>query len=335
MAKHVLVTGGAGFIGSHLVERLLADGHEVTSLDAFDDFYDPWVKRANIARHFEYRNFHLAEADIRDQVGLERLCRHDVDAIVHLAARAGVRPSIEQPSLYQDVNIRGTQNLLELARRRGIRQFVFASSSSVYGVNPRVPWREEDAVLLPISPYAGTKVAGELLGHVYSHLYGIRFLAMRFFTVYGPRQRPDLAIHTFARRMLANEPIHLYGDGSTVRDYTYVDDIVEGLVRAIRYDASDYEVINLGNDRTVSLRELVETIGDVLDVAPHVEHLPEQLGDVPRTWASIDKARRLLGYAPATQLRTGVERFAEWIADRLGSSASGYRAPVADAVAVR
>ena len=334
MGKHVLVTGGAGFIGSHLVERLLEEGHEVTSLDAFDDFYDPWVKRANIARHFEYRGFHLVEADIRDRSALERACRADVDTIVHLAARAGVRPSIAQPALYQDVNVSGTQNLLELARSRGIGQFVFASSSSVYGVNPRVPWREEDAVLLPISPYAGTKVAGELLGHVYSHLYGIRFLALRFFTVYGPRQRPDLAIHTFARRLLAGQPIRLFGDGSTVRDYTYVDDVVDGIVRSIAYEGSSYEVINLGNDRTISLRQLVDTIADVLDVAPLVEHLPEQPGDVPRTWASIDKARRLLGYAPATQLRTGIEQFAEWVADRLDRSTPHYQLPAPGAIAV-
>ena len=214
---------------------------------------------------------------------------------------------------YQEINVAGTQNLLELARNRGIRQFVFASSSSVYGVNPNVPWSEDDHVLQPISPYASTKISGELLGHVYAHLHGIRFLALRLFTVYGPRQRPDLAIHKFAGLILNGRPIPLYGDGSTRRDYTYVDDIVAGLRGAMAYEQTPFEVINLGNDRTVSLMELVRALEEVLDRKATIERLPEQPGDVPQTWANIEKARRLLGYRPGTSLLDGLRRFIEWM----------------------
>jgi UDP-glucuronate 4-epimerase len=235
------------------------------------------------------------------------------DVIVHLAARAGVRPSIEDPLGYQDVNVGGTQNLFELARMWNVQQFVFASSSSVYGVNPRVPWSEEDHVLQPISPYASTKVSGELLGHVYSHLYGIRFVALRFFTVYGPRQRPDLAIHKFARAMMAGRPISVFGDGSTRRDYTYIDDIVSGIVAAMLYDRSPYEVINLGNNQTVTLAEMISGLEDALGVRALIERMPEQPGDVPQTWARVDKAAALLGYAPTTRYEAGVARFAEWL----------------------
>src|SRR5687768_1312465 len=218
---HILVTGGAGFIGSHLVDSLLRDGLTVSVLDNFDGFYARRVKERNVEEHRRNPRWRLVEGDIRDLPGLCRQLPERFDAIIHLAAKAGVRPSIEDPLGYQEVNVAGTQNLLELARERGISRFVFASSSSVYGVNPRVPWSEDDHVLQPISPYASTKVAGELLGHVYSHLYGIRFIALRFFTVYGPRQRPDLAIHKFARRMLQGKPIPVFGDGSTRRDYTF------------------------------------------------------------------------------------------------------------------
>src|SRR5919108_4105804 len=243
MSQRALVTGAAGFIGSHLVDRLLRDGWEVTGVDNFDDFYAAGLKRTNVADHLSHPSYTLAEADIRDPAAiLTRLTRR-YDVIVHLAAKAGVRPSIANPILYQDVNVRGTQNLLELARGRQIPQFVFASSGSVYGVNPNVPWREDDHGLQPISPYASTKVSGELLGHVYSHLYGMRFIALRFFTVYGPRQRPDLAIHKFARLMLAGRPIPVYGDGTTSRDYTYVDDVVQGVRAAMEYAATSYEVI--------------------------------------------------------------------------------------------
>ena len=309
--SHVLVTGGAGFIGSHLVDSLLRDGFRVTAIDNFDPFYDRSLKLANVAQHRDSSSWRLVEGDIRD-AALLRALPGDIDVIAHLAAAAGVRPSIADPVRYQEINVGGTQNLLELARERGIRQFVFGSSSSVYGVNPHVPWSEEDHVL-PISPYASTKISGELLGHVYAHLHGIRFIALRLFTVYGPRQRPDLAIHKFMKLMLAGEPIPLYGDGSTRRDYTYVGDIVTGLRAAIAYERTPFEIINLGNNHAVSLRELVHELEGVLGVSARIEPRPEQPGDVSQTWASIDKAKRLLGYAPATLLADGLRLFAEWM----------------------
>jgi UDP-glucuronate 4-epimerase len=223
-----------------------------------------------------------------------------------------VRPSIEDPLSYQAVNVQGTQNLLELCRAWRVPHFVFASSSSVYGVNPRVPWSEDDHVLQPISPYASTKVSGELLGHVYSHLYGIRFVALRFFTVYGPRQRPDLAIHKFARLMTDGRRIPVFGDGSTRRDYTFIGDIVGGVLGAIEYDGSAYEVINLGNNRTITLREMIAGLEEALGVEARIEWLPEQPGDVPQTWACVDKARALLGYEPRTTYRDGVAEFVAW-----------------------
>ncbi|QZA32874.1 NAD-dependent epimerase/dehydratase family protein [Hydrogenibacillus sp. N12] len=312
--KHALVTGGAGFIGSHLIDRLLAEGWAVTNVDSFDPFYDPAIKRKNIAAHLDYERYRLVEVDIRELSMLRQALADDYDVIVHLAARAGVRPSIQDPLGYQEVNVTGTQNLLELARERGIRQFVFASSSSVYGVNPNVPWREDDCVLRPISPYASTKVSGELLGHVYSHLYGIRFIALRFFTVYGPRQRPDLAIHKFARRMLRGEPVPIYGDGMSRRDYTYIDDIVDGVRRAMDYAATSYEIINLGNQQTVSLLEMVRALEEALGVRARLEFLPAQPGDVPQTWADMGKAEQLLGFKSRTPFREGLKRFVEWIA---------------------
>ena len=314
MSRHALVTGGAGFIGSHLVDLLLEEGWRVTVADNFDAFYDPIVKRQNVRRHALWPTYRLLEVDVRDADALESGIQESLDVIVHLAARAGVRPSIADPLLYQDVNVHGTQQMLEFARRRGVRQFVFASSSSVYGVNPNVPWREDDHVLLPISPYASTKVSGELLGHVYSHLFGIRFVALRFFTVYGPRQRPDLAIHSFARRMLAGERLGLFGDGRSSRDYTYVADVVAGVRAAMDYDRSPYEVINLGNSRTVTLGALVSTLEGILGVRAAIDWLPEQPGDVPCTWANTDKAERLLGYRPSTRIEDGLARFAGWLA---------------------
>ncbi|MDZ4796650.1 MAG: GDP-mannose 4,6-dehydratase [Bryobacteraceae bacterium] len=310
--KNVLITGGAGFIGSSLTSRLLAAGEsQVTCLDSFDDFYPRARKLINIQPFLHSPSWKLVEADIRD-AGLNTKLPGDFDVIVHLAARAGVRPSISDPLTYQDVNVAGTQNLLELARRRNIPQFVFASSSSVYGVNPRVPWKESDGVLEPISPYASTKVSGELLGHVYSRLYGMRFLALRFFTVYGPRQRPDLAIHKFSHLMTAGYPIPFYGDGSTRRDYTFVDDITSGIAAAMNYTSSGYEVFNLGNDRTVTLKELVSGLEEALGVRAAIDWQPEQPGDVPQTWADISKAKRMLGYNPATTLQSGLARFADW-----------------------
>ena len=310
---HVLVTGGAGFIGSHLVDSLLADGHRVTVLDNFDPFYDRAIKESNIALQRRHPAWRLVEQDLRDLPGLRSALTDDYDSIVHLAARAGVRPSIEDPLGYQHVNVAGTQNLLELARERRLTKFVFASSSSVYGINPRVPWSEEDHVLQPISPYASTKVSGELLGHVYSALFGIRFIALRFFTVYGPRQRPDLAIHKFARLILQGKAIPVFGDGRTRRDYTYIDDIVSGIRAAMEYEASRFEVINLGNNQTVTLIDMIRGIEHALGRTAELQWLPEQPGDVPQTWANIDKAHALLRYAPATAYIDGVKRFAMWL----------------------
>ncbi len=324
---NILITGAAGFIGSSLTDRLLADGHTVVGLDNFDPFYPREVKEANIAAANASPRFTLIEADIRDGAAMEgaisRQSRADggrtnaFDVIVHLAAKAGVRPSIEDPVGYQETNVKGTQNLLEYARKAGVQQFVFASSSSVYGVNPRVPWREEDAVLQPISPYASTKVSGELLGHVYSYLYGIRFIGLRFFTVYGPRQRPDLAIHKFSRLMRAGKPLPFFGDGSTRRDYTYIDDIVQGIVGAIGYTATPYEVVNLGNNRTVSLNELIAGLEQALGTKAVLDRQPEQPGDVKQTWACVEKAERLFGYIPQTTLPTGLERFSAWLHEGL------------------
>jgi UDP-glucuronate 4-epimerase len=307
-----MVTGAAGFIGSHLVDRLLGEGHTVTVLDNFDPFYDRSTKERNIQGHRDHPRWRLVDRDIRDLSALHSDLRDDYDAIVHLAARAGVRPSIDDPLGYADVNVRGTHNLLEFARARHILQFVFASSSSVYGINPHVPWREDDFVLQPISPYASTKVSGELLGHVYSHLFQIRVVALRLFTVYGPRQRPDLAIHKFAGLMLQGRPIPVFGDGSTRRDYTFVADIVSGIRAAIDYDKTDYEVINLGNNDTLSLDEMIAGLEQALGISATIERLPEQPGDVPQTWAQIDKARALFGYEPLTRYADGVKQFAEW-----------------------
>jgi UDP-glucuronate 4-epimerase len=308
----VLVTGAAGFIGSHLVDRLLEDGSRVIGVDNLEPFYSPETKLRQIRQHLQHASYRLIEADIRDLGNLQSIT-HDIDVIVHLAAKAGVRPSIADPVGYYETNACGTQNLLEFARRREIRQFVFTSSSSVYGINPNVPWREDDAVLRPISPYASTKISGELLGHVYSHLFGIRFIALRLFTVYGPRQRPDLAIHRFSRLMMKGDPVPFFGDGSSRRDYTYVGDIIDGICAAMKYSASSYEVVNLGNNRTITLRELVNTLGLALDVTPQLNYLPNQEGDVPQTWADLTKARQLLGYSPHTDFRSGVSRFAEWL----------------------
>jgi UDP-glucuronate 4-epimerase len=309
----VFVTGAAGFIASHLVSRLLREGCQVIGVDNFDPFYDRSIKKNNLRSHADNPRFRFIEADICDADVLSREIPADVDVIVHLAAKAGVRPSIQDPVGYQRVNVTGTLNLLELARARGVPQFVFASSSSVYGVNPRVPWSETDAVLLPISPYASTKVSGELLGHVYGHLYGIRFVALRFFTVYGPGQRPDLAIHRFARLMLEGRAIPVFGNGETRRDYTYVDDVIDGICAAMTYDGSPYEVINLGNNRTVTLNEMIAALESVLEVRAIIDRQPEQPGDVPQTWANVDKARALLGYEPRTTFPEGAARFAKWL----------------------
>lgn len=310
----VLVTGAAGFIGSHLSERLLARGHEVVGLDNFDDFYDPGIKRRNIAALLDHPSFDIVEADIRDATALDAI-PGEFTSIVHLAARAGVRPSIEQPILYQDVNIAGTQQLLELARRRHISDFIFGSSSSVYGNNRKVPFSEDDPVDHPISPYAATKRAGELLCHTYRHLFGIGCVSLRFFTVYGPRQRPDLAIHKFTRLLSAGARIQQFGDGTTRRDYTYIGDILQGIEGALAFleaNPEAFEIVNLGESQTVELTRLIELISGALGVEPEIERLPNQPGDVDQTFADISKARRLFGYDPVTPIEKGIPRFVEW-----------------------
>jgi UDP-glucuronate 4-epimerase len=304
----ILVTGGAGFIGSHLIERLLDRGDSITVVDDFNDFYNPTIKRNNV-RGFADK-VRLAEGDIcsdlRPVFAAQRF-----DTIIHLAARAGVRPSLEQPLLYTRVNIVGTQNLLELAHEFGVRKFVFASSSSVYGVNQKVPFSEDDPIFKPISPYAATKLAGEALCHVYHHLYGMDVVCLRFFTVYGPRQRPDLAIRKFTEAILAGKPIDLYGDGSARRDYTYIDDILQGVLACLDRNFG-YEVINLGESRTVELRELVQLIEKATGKKALIRSLPTQPGDVPITYADISKAKRLLGYQPKIAIEAGIEKFVDW-----------------------
>jgi len=316
--RNVLVTGGAGFIGSHLVERLLAEGGwRVVVVDDFNDFYDPGVKRRNVAPHLGREEFRLREADIRDRAALAEVFEGErFDTVVHLAARAGVRPSLSEPLLYSETNIGGTLNLLELARAHGVRQFVFGSSSSVYGENEKVPFAEDDPVAKPISPYAATKAAGELLCHTYSHLFGVRTVCLRFFTVYGARQRPDLAIHKFARLISEGEPIPVFGDGTTRRDYTYVDDIIAGVRASMDYEASDYEVFNLGESRTVELRELIALLERELGRKARIDRQPPQPGDVPQTFADVSKARRLLGYDPRTPIEEGIRRFVGWFKGR-------------------
>ena len=321
--KNILITGGAGFIGSHLVDHLLAEGEwAVTVVDDFNDFYAPEIKRNNVRAQEKNPAYNLIEADIRDQSALEQVFNQTkFDAIVHLAARAGVRPSLKDPQLYTETNINGTLNLLEQARRHNVKQFVFGSSSSVYGINAKVPFSEEDPIRQPISPYAATKAAGELLCHTYSHLYDLRSVCLRFFTVYGARQRPDLAIHKFARLISQGKPIPVFGDGRTRRDYTYIDDIIAGVRAAIDFDQTNYEVVNLGESRTVELKELISLLEQELGQEAIIDSQPLQPGDVPQTFADITKARRLLGYNPQTQIEDGIRRFVEWFRVRAENQA--------------
>lgn len=305
----LLVTGGAGFIGSHLCEALLGRGDEVVVLDNFNDFYDPAIKRRNLEALSDAR---IVEGDIRDEALFPRILEEQQpDVVVHLAAMAGVLPSVIDPLLYVDVNLRGTTLLLQALAARPETRFVFASSSSVYGGNERVPFREADEIHQPISPYAATKRAGELMAHTFHHLHGIPTSCLRFFTVYGPRQRPEMAIHKFVAKVLEGEPIPFFGDGSTRRDYTYVADIVDGVLLAIDR-TQGFEIYNLGGSQTTSLSELVALIGEVSGREPVIQRLPAQAGDVQVTYADISKARERLGYEPRTSLRDGLERFLEW-----------------------
>jgi UDP-glucuronate 4-epimerase len=308
----ILVTGGAGFIGSHLIERLDSESVSAVCLDNFNEFYSPQLKRRNLSAVQDSDFIEIVEGDIRDEdlVG-QVFGSYDIDAVVHLAALAGVRPSIENPLLYEEVNCRGTLNLLECASEADVERFVFGSSSSVYGVNQKVPFSEDDPVPNPISPYAATKRAGELFCHVHHHLTGMPVICLRFFTVYGPRQRPDLAIHKFTRLMHEDKTLPLYGDGSSRRDYTYVTDIVDGIMASLRCEV-DFEIVNLGGEDPISLNKLVSLIEDAMGKEARVEHLPDQPGDVPITYADISKARKLLNYEPQFPIGKGIENFVTW-----------------------
>ena len=309
---NALVTGGAGFIGSHLCEALLDRGWGVLALDNFDEFYDPAVKRSNLKEAQTNPNFTLVEGDIRDRPLLESLLKdEDVDVLVHLAAKAGVRPSIADPLAYQDVNVAGTASLLEAARKHNLPKFIFGSSSSIYGNNKKIPFAESDNVDFPISPYAATKKAGELLCHTYCHLFGIDITCLRFFTVYGPRQRPDLAIHKFTRLIEAGKPIPVFGDGSMIRDFTYIDDIIAGVLAAIDR-CRGYRIYNLGESQPIVLRDLVAAIEKALAKKAVIDRQPLQPGDVNRTFADISLARKELGYNPSTDLAKGLESFVTW-----------------------
>ncbi len=308
----VLITGGAGFIGSHLAVRLLEEGREVVVLDDFNDFYDPRFKRANAFLLEGRTGFSLVEGDIRDRALVERVYRREgVSVTVHLAARAGVRPSIREPHLYVDVNELGTANLLDAARKWGAYTFVFGSSSSVYGTNSKVPFAETDPITQPVSPYAATKRAGELLCHTYHHLFGMKITCLRFFTVYGPRQRPEMAIYKFVANMLRGETVPMFGDGGSARDYTHIDDIVDGIMRSLEY-AADWEIVNLGGSRTTTLKRLIELIGEATGATPRLDQLPDQPGDVPITCADVSHARELLGWSPQVPIEEGIERFVAW-----------------------
>src|SRR5436189_2281272 len=307
----ILVTGGAGFIGSHLVEKLLALGYGVAILDDFNDFYDPQIRRANIAAVKDHAP--IFQIDLRENHAVRDLFhREKFDAIAHLAARAGVRPSIALPQLYYDANVTGTLHLLDAARTTGLERFIFASSSSVYGICKTVPFSEDQHLSQTISPYAATKIAGEFLCSTFSHLYQMRVIALRYFTVYGPRQRPDLAIHQFTRRIYAGQPIDQFGNGRTRRDYTYIDDVIEGTMAALKYDGPLFEIFNLGESETTQLKDLIATIENALGKKAKINRLSEQPGDMPLTCADISKARKLLGYNPTTRLRDGLPRFIDW-----------------------
>ena len=316
----ILVTGGAGFIGSHLVEKLLATGHAVSILDDFNDFYDPQIKRANLQAVAADVAIH--QIDLRDGAAVNTLFHQEkFDAIAHLAARAGVRPSIRQPQLYHDTNVGGTLHLLEAARLTGVERFVFASSSSVYGISKTIPFSEDLHLTQTISPYAATKIAGEFLCSTYSHLYRMRVVALRFFTVYGARQRPDLAIHQFTKRIHAGVAIDQYGDGTTRRDYTYIDDTIQGVMAALEYEGPLFDLFNLGESDTIQLQDLIAGLEEALGRKAKINRLPEQPGDMPVTCADISKARKLLGYNPTTSLSVGLPKFVDWFLKTQGGAA--------------
>ncbi|MFT4978621.1 MAG: UDP-glucuronate 4-epimerase [Myxococcota bacterium] len=310
---HIFLTGGAGFIGSHTAERLLGRGDRVTAIDAFDYGYEPALKESNARLLEAHSGFRLVRGDIRDRPLLERIFSEDLpDVVIHLAARAGVRPSLEDPASYVDININGTVQLLEVMRSRGIDRMVFASSSSVYGSRDQGPFRETDDVDVPVSPYAATKRAGELMMATYNHLYGMNTTCLRFFTVYGPRQRPEMAIHLFADRIRRGEEITMFGDGSSLRDYTFIDDIVSGVVAAVDRPLG-YQIINLGNRTPTRLDELIAAIGEAVGRAPVVRQIADQPGDVPMTFASIDRAQELLDFEPSTPILAGLRKFVAWL----------------------
>jgi UDP-glucuronate 4-epimerase len=317
MKKTYLITGAAGFIGSNLVDKLLQDGNsEIICVDNFDNFYDQSIKRNNIKKHLEDPNYKFYEANIIDQPSLKQVFENNkITHIIHLAAKAGVRPSLENPIAYTQTNIVGTVNLLELAKEFNINKFVFGSSSSVYGSRTDGPFNEEMIIDKPISPYAATKASGEQLCYTYSHLYDINIVCLRFFTVYGPRQRPDLAIHKFSRLINEGKEIPVFGDGCTKRDYTYVDDIIQGILGSIEYDKTPFEIFNLGESQTVELNYLIKLLEENLNKKAIINKQPLQLGDVPLTYADISKARNLLGYNPTTKVEEGLQKFMAWFND--------------------
>ncbi|WP_320047922.1 GDP-mannose 4,6-dehydratase [uncultured Ilyobacter sp.] len=314
--KKYMVTGGAGFIGSHLCDYLLNEGHRVVVVDNFNDYYDVKIKERNVEENLKNPNYRLYRGDIRDFDFLKKIFEEEsIGVVINLAAMAGVRPSLENPMLYEEVNVRGLMNLLELCKTHEINKFIQASSSSVYGNNKEVPFKETAVVDCAISPYAATKKSGEVMGHVYHHLYNIDMIQLRFFTVYGPRQRPDLAIHKFTRMITAGEAIPFYGDGTTQRDYTYIDDIIDGVVKSIKYLENNkkvYKIFNLGESHTISLKEMVGTIETELGIEAKINRQPMQPGDVEKTYADISKAKEILGYDPKTEFKDGIRKFVQW-----------------------
>lgn len=314
--KTYFITGGAGFIGSTLSQKLIEQGNKVVTIDNFCDFYNPKIKEDNVKELLQNENFKLYRADIRDRQAIKEIFdENNIDIVMHLAAMAGVRPSIENPILYQEVNCMGTQNILEEMREHDVKNGVFASSSSVYGNCKEVPFREDMIVDYAISPYAATKKANEVMAHVYHKLFDMNIIMLRFFTVYGPKQRPDLAINKFTRLMLEDKEIPMFGDGTTSRDYTYIDDIVDGIIKSCKYCMNNkkvYEILNLGNSSPTTLKEMINIIGEVLGREPKIKQMPMQPGDVERTYADISKTKKLIGYQPKTTFKEGIENFVKW-----------------------